>query len=267
MTNNKCIVCEKNTKPYLKKNFNDDYLKTCEYEICENCGFVYNKTMYNMSFQEWININNLYHKKEWQAKKDKNYLHNPPYLQQALFLNILKNEKLISDKNWLDYASGLGMLSKILKTYFGLNLETYEKYTCQDNKHLSADLPNKKYGVVFSSALLEHIRNIDPIKEMLSLLDENGCFMVHTLIRENIPKDPSWFYFLPVHCSFFTNKAMSILMDKYNFKYSLYSPLAKTWVLYKKKPINIDEKIENINNSLGSKYIYGKDGFMNYWQD
>ncbi len=264
----KCIICGNSTENYFQKDFNSEYLGKCEYRICKNCGFVFNKTMYDMDDTQWEKVNASFHNKEWSIIQGRNFKHNPPYLQQALFLKILQNEGIILPDNWLDYASGHGKLSEITKKYFDLKLIPYEKFISQSEGYkLIKNNPDMKFNVVFSSALFEHIRSLEPIEEMVSLLNENGTLLIHTLIRENIPKDPQYFYLLLVHCSLFTNKSMEILMKKFGFKYSIYSPVAKTWALFKNKPENIEQKIENINSFLGNNYLYQKDGFMDYWKD
>lgn len=268
MSESKCIICNKETVDFFEKDFKDEFLGKCNFKICKNCGFVFNDTMYNMPDEKWIEINNHYHQQTWLQKESENFRHNPPYLQQALFFNILLKNQLIKKDKWLDYAAGQGILSNILKNYFNLKLIPYEKYTADsEGTILLQENPEIKFNVVFTSALFEHIRSLEPIEEMISLLDKDGVFMIHTLVAEKIPQDNSWFYLWYMHCSLFTNKAMQILMDKYNFSYSIYSPVAKTWVLFKTKPENIENRIKEINKVLGYRYLYGKAGFMDYWKN
>ena len=111
----------------------------------------------------------------------------------------------------------------------------------------------KVYDIVFSSAVLEHIASYEPLEIMMNALNEKGVFIFHTVVCENIPKDPTWFYLLPFHCSFFTNKSWSLLMKKYGFKCSVYSPVAKTWALFKDKPEDIENKVNALNIILSTK--------------
>ncbi|MBL4706050.1 MAG: hypothetical protein JKY54_16105, partial [Flavobacteriales bacterium] len=99
------------------------------------------------------------------------------------------------------------------------------------------------------------------------LVSEDGCLMIHTVICENIPKNPDWFYFgPPVHCAFHTNKSMEILMEKWGYKSSIYCPSAKSWVLLKRESKEILESVEAINVELQTEYLICKTGFVDYWK-
>ena len=262
-----CIICGSDTEDFMKKIYSSGTLGTLNFKRCTKCGLVFSDTMYQMSDEEWQKHNKFYHS-YWFNNTRNSLEHNPPYLQQALFFKILQKNNLIKNDNWLDYASGVGTLSRLLKEYFNLKLIPYEKYMADsEGVKLLKENPNLKFNVVFSSALFEHIRSIKTIDEMMSLLKEDGVFMVHTLVTENIPKDNNWFYYVPMHCTVFSNKSMQCLMDKYGFKYSIYCPFAKTWAFFRNIPSDIDKIIENINLSFSEKYLYGKNGFMDYWKN
>ena len=264
----RCIICGTETENFIQKTFNEWNTETLNYRKCKNCGLVYSDTVYNWSKEEWEKYNKAIHLNTLARVKN-NLEHHPPFIQQALFFKVLQENNLIKNGNWIDYASGVGVLSELMEKYFNLKLIPYEKFlTESEGVKLLKENPNLKFDIVFSSALFEHIRSIEPIEEMISLLKEDGVLMVHTVVTENIPHDNNWFYFyLPVHCTFFTNKAMQCLMDKYSFNYSIYCPIAKTWAFFRNIPADIDKIIENINISLYNKYLYGKSGFMDYWKN
>ena len=256
----KCIVCGNKTEYYFEKNFNSSILDNATYYRCLNCGFVYSEKHYSMPENDWKKINENYHLESYDISK-KFFEHKPPYLYQALFLYILAKNNFINVGNWLDYGAGLGNFSNILKQYFNLEIISYDKYF---NPNLS--IQPKTCDVVFSSAVLEHITSIEPIDFMINALKSNGTFIFHTLVCENVPQDSNWFYLLPVHCSFFTNKSMALLMKKYGFTCSIYSPNAKTWALFQEKPDAIKEKVEKLNIELMSNYLYFKNDFVDYWK-
>jgi len=90
--------------------------------------------------------------------------------------------------------------------------------------------------------------------------------IIHTVICENIPKNPDWFYIEPpVHATFHTNKSMGILMEQWGYKASIYCLSAKSWVLFKESK-GVEEKVCNINKELQTQYLVYKDGFVDYWK-
>lgn len=130
----------------------------------------------------------------------------------------------------------------------------------------------QKYDIVINSAMFEHVTKREQLEHINSLVKDDGVLIVHTVVRENIPKNPNWFYIQPVHCSFHTNTSMQILMNDWGYKQSLYSPTAKCWILFKEKNHNITKNnLKNytniLNNKMQTKYFFYKDGFMDYWID
>lgn len=194
-----------------------------------------------------MGANKYYNESSYEISK-RNFEHKPPYLQEALFLYLLTKNNFITSGKWLDYGAGLGNFNSILNKYFNLRIDSYDKYF---NSKLT--IQKKVYDIVFSSAVLEYIASYEPIEIMMNALNEKGVFIFHTVVCENIPKDPMWFYLLPFHCSFFTNKSWSLLMKKYGFKCSVYSPVAKTWALFKDKPEDIENKVNALNIILSTK--------------
>jgi hypothetical protein len=169
----------------------------------------------------------------------------------------------------LDYAGGYGRFSSILKKYFDLNMPVYDPYVKNQNFNNYIDIDkNSSYTILFNSALLEHIFSKKVLDNINSLVDnKSGVLILHTVICENIPKDKNWFYLEPpVHTTFHTNKSMSIFMKQNGYKSSIYCPLAKSWILFKKTPLDIENTIDNINNELQSKYFIYKKGFVDYWK-
>jgi hypothetical protein len=93
-----------------------------------------------------------------------------------------------------------------------------------------------------------------------------SVLIIHTVICGNIPMDSNWFYIdPPVHAAFHTNKSMSILMEQWGYKASVYCLSAKSWVLFK-EPKGVKEKVCNINKELQTQYLVYKDGFVDYWK-
>lgn len=98
-------------------------------------------------------------------------------------------------------------------------------------------------------------------------VDDSGVLIVHTVVCENIPKDPNWFYLdTPVHTAFHTNKSMQILMDQWGYNSSIYSPKSKAWVLLKDDVKNFDETLTLINSELQNDWFFWKKGFLDFWK-
>lgn len=264
----KCLVCGDEQEFYFEKQFNDcwrKYIPYVQYFKCPNCGFVLSKTHKELDKNTWEALNLEVHIES--ENPETRVTNQPPYIQQAVMLDILAKNNIINMKDVLDYAGGYGTLAKILSKYFNLKTTVYEKYMtkeqkCKNVKFINT-LSNKKYDTVLCSAYFEHIVNREDIDNVVNCVSKKGVLVLHTVISDNVPQDGSWFYLTPVHCAFFTNKSMDILMKDWGFVYSIYSPVSKYWVLFREKP-KFD--FEKINEEFQTKYLFEKEGFMDYWK-
>ncbi|RDU62692.1 hypothetical protein CQA53_09095 [Helicobacter didelphidarum] len=176
----------------------------------------------------------------------------------------------------IDYAGGIGSLARILKHYYHIHLPVFEKYMdslFQDGiVSYVKEQDLARYSVVFNSAMFEHITKREHLEHINSLVKDDGMLIIHTLVRQNIPKNPKWFYINPVHCAFHTNDSMQILMQQWGYTHSLYSPISKSWVWFKRDNKNVKngtlpQFVDKINYELQMKYLYFKEGFVDYWVD
>ena len=250
---------------YFSKVFNEFDLNKVEYYRCNSCGFVASKTHSEMPFEQWETLNfkahSFYNRIEFDPKNQP-----PPYLQQALMLQIMKYHHFFSGNNWLDWGSGEAKLAKILDKYFSENLFCYDKYIIPGiNAVKLSRIKERKFNLVINSAVFEHATNRLVLEEINDYVSTEGSLSVHTLVREEIPKDPEWFYLLPIHSAFYTNKSMEILMANWDYKCSTYCPPAKMWVFFRSDPVITEQKVRKVNASVGHEYLYFKTGFMNYW--
>lgn len=274
---NCCLICYSKTNFYFSKKYSSfpnspfkDSL-TVHYYKCNECGFVSSLTHREMSNREWEKLNSSWHHYFENLFED-NLINQPPYIEQVLAIILLSKNKLININDALDYAAGYGTLSKLLLTYFDKKILLFDKYVQdkQTNLNYINEQDLKKYELVINSAMFEHVLEREHLDHVNNLVDVNGVLMIHTVVCENIPEDPNWFYLDPVvHTSFHTNKSMNILMKQWGYESSIYSPQAKSWFLFKKDfPAlqNLESKISLINSELQSKYFYFKEGFMDYWK-
>jgi hypothetical protein len=273
----KCFICNSSADYYFTKDFNCAAvtidrmfnLGKVEYFQCPNCGFVFSKTHAEIDRTAWENLNKNYHSLGESPDYEKE--HNPPpYLQQAAFLKISLLNTIIAE-NILDWGGGYGTLSGILEKYFNVHVKVYDKYMQSydrsDVDYIQSDeLLNQKFNTVINSAVFEHVTKREHLEEINNCVSEDGCLFIHTVICEKIPKDPEWFYLGAVHCAFHTNKSMNILMSQWGYKSSIYSPLAKGWILLRSENDAIEESVRKINQELQFNYLYYKKGFMDYWK-
>jgi len=272
MNSMSCIVCDAKMEYFFSKSYADSvYHELMEgfgdivYYKCSHCGLTLSKTHADLSAEEWKKINYDFH--HFHENNITN-INQPPYIHQAAMLKVLSENHIINMKDSLDYAGGYGTLSKILKKYYHMNVPVYDPYVQDegfvdyvDERSLST------YKTVLNSALFEHLLDRSSFDAINSLVKNDGAMVVHTVICENIPKDPDWFYLdPPVHTTFHTNKSMEILMRDWGYQACIYCLSAKSWVLLKRPVDGIEGKIKHINQELQTEYLIYKKGFVDYWK-
>jgi len=267
----KCIICNNESTFLFKKEFEGVFksmIASSAYYKCKNCGFTFSPTIFELNEEVFSKLNIAFHRYIEDPSVEK-LMNQPPYIEQATMLNILEKNKLIDMNNSLDFAGGYGTLHEILKKYFNrCTFLIYDPYMQDINSNQYITKDNlKQYNTVFNSAFFEHITCRETLEEINSCVSENGVLIIHTVVCENIPKDSNWFYINPVHCALHTNKSMEILMKQWNYKWSLYCPSAKSWILFKNEYNNQGKIVDEINKELQTNYLYYKTkGFVDFWK-
>lgn len=271
-----CEICDGKLEFYFVKNYKTSPYANLmeswgdiEYHKCTYCGFVISKTHQEASEALWSDLNYRFHHLIENANGKFQIPNQPPYAMQALMLSILSTNNIIDFTDSLDFAGGYGRLSHILKKYFHMSLPVYDPFVTRDDEsiHYLRDINGMQFGTVFNSAMFEHIRTRHDLECVNALVKEEGALLVHTVVAEAVPANPDWFYLdPPVHTAFHTNKSMGILMDEWNYKSSIYSPLSKTWCLLTIASEEIERKVQDINNELQSTFLIYKKGFVDYWK-
>jgi Methyltransferase domain len=271
-----CLICKSKTEYFFSKKYEEEPFATfmkeigvVEYYKCTNCGFTVSKTHGELSTAQWEKLNFDFH--DDQEKNIKlRQINQPPYLEQGMMINILAVNGVIDTLDMLDFAGGHGTLSNVLGKYFDIHLPVYDPFMQNSERKIYVAKENlKKYKVVINSAVFEHIVTMEDLDEINNCVADDGCMILHTVVCENIPNDPDWFYFKPpVHCAFHTNKSMEILMKKWNYKSSVYCAKSKCWILFKKdlEIGDIKGKVELINSEFQEIYLVYKAGFVDYWK-
>jgi len=71
----------------------------------------------------------------------------------------------------------------------------------EQDGYVSKKSLSDRYIVVINTSVFEHAREIETLDEIAELVDEDGVPALHVLVPESVPRDPPWFYLLPVHCT------------------------------------------------------------------
>ena len=269
-----CLICNSQTEYYFSKMYSEPPCEEFMREIgevnyykCKCCGFVISKTHTELPSDVWNKLNHDWHHFFETQQATLKLCNQPPYAEQALMLHLLSRNEIINSSKWIDYAAGYGTLSKILQKYFDMHLPIYDVYVQSNNDLNYIEYPVEgDYNVVINSAMFEHILNREDLDKVNRLVSPDGCLVIHTVVCENIPKNPDWFYLTPpVHSAFHTNKSMGILMEQWGYQASIYSPKSKSWILFKSKEL-FNERLMSLNCELQADWFYSKNGFMDYWK-
>jgi hypothetical protein len=221
-----------------------------------------------MTDDEWNTLNRNYHA-SYQSQTENT--DDPRWLArikaQAEIIDDCTHLGLIPrGRPWLDYAAGGGQLSAALSSINGLTLLNYDRYMTTPEPKPKNDPSSGEFDFVITTSVFEHIRTRRDLDAINSLVSPNGVMGVHTLVSEVVPADPNWFYYLPVHCAFFSNKAMSILFRDWGYQSSLYEVNSRLWLFFKRAHDEIRPIIDEANLRKGKPTYFSKASFMDYWK-
>jgi hypothetical protein len=227
-----CLVCGYDLESYFIKDFNGEYsLDKVHYEKCNQCGLVVARELLEMPLKQWEELNNLFHSSFFGKPEfdlDPNW--NKRIDRQVADLIELSVLGIVDTSFCLDYACGDGRLIERFNDSYDYCVG-FDKYTeFQDN----CGFLNKKFKLVINTSFFEHVRNRDWLDEVNNLVSDSGVLALHTLVCEEVPRDPSWFYLVPVHSVVYTNQAMRILFDQWKYSCCLYNIDSRMWFWFKK---------------------------------
>ena len=264
----RCIICNSEMLYYFQKQFHIFGLGTVEYFRCQNCGFVLSKTHAEMSRSKWESLNQEYH--TYQGK-DYN-LDDPRWItrlqcQARVLDDAVQIGLLDMNGRSLDYACGDGKLSNLLKTDKSITLLKYDKYMPSQRDFLDdSQLIPESFDFIITTSVFEHFTERQHFDSVETLVSQNGVFGIHTRVCEVIPLDDSWFYLLPVHCAFHTNKSMSILFEQWGYTSSVYNVDARLWLWFKTPHLNVKTCVDRANSRPNGPFYVYKKGFVDYWK-
>lgn len=263
-----CIICDGAMSYFFSKRFDAFGLENVDYWRCGDCGFVISKTHADMSPAQWTALNHAYHS-SYQGK-DEN-ADDPRWIerlreQTRVLSDVVDLGLLSGETRWLDYACGDGRLSDLLRDE-RLDLAKYDRYMGGRAGYLTErDLVPRSFGFVITTSVFEHLIERAHFDTIESLVASDGVLGLHTLVSENVPRDPSWFYLLPVHCAFHTNASMSLLLQQWGYTSSIYNVSSRLWLCFKRSPAELHERIEAANRRPFAPPYIAKDGFVDYWK-
>lgn len=260
----KCFVCGGEMSPFMEKNFGMKYLAACEYVRCGDCGLVVAKTLYDMPRSDWESLNRECH----AAYQHTDALAvDPRWLerlqaQAEILAELVKIGVLDENSRAVDYGAGDGKLSDYFAAKIdSLPLMKFDAYMANPNEnYLSAeDLLPASFDFVITCSVFEHLLGANDVEKIFSLLKSDGTAALHTLICEEVPRDPNWFYLQPVHATFWTNAAMKKIFHQYNFKACAYHVESRLWLMFRSL-----EKFSRLKKS--ARDFVCAEEFVDYWK-
>ena len=143
----------------------------------------------------------------------------------------------------------------------------YDKFMSKSDGYIDDIAINfQQFDFVITTSVFEHFTKRKDFDFVHSLVSDEGVMGLHTLVREDVPNDPEWFYLSPTHCSFHTNKSMSLLLEQWGYIESIYNVDARLWLFFKPNLKNVEQIIEIANKRIDKpNYIYNE-GFVDYWK-
>lgn len=264
----RCMVCGGTGRHSFSKEFAGLCgLDRVNYHCCDGCGFTWSDTHFRMSPVDWKAVNDFYHRRYFGSEHNAD---DPRWMerlreQQAFLLPLWREGIFDNSLEAMDYGCGDGKLADML-TASGLPTRKYDKYINHEKPdYLSdGDLQPGRFGLVINTSVFEHVLALETLDEIAACVNpRRGVLAVHTLVSEKVPRDPAWFYLLPVHVSFFSNRSMSLLMRRWHFEASLYDVEARMWLMFREEAVA--RRAFNVARTTG-RDVYVSAGFADYWK-
>ena len=261
----KCFICNREMQKYFSKNWQGK--ASGSFVRCPGCGMVVNQTMYEMDDREWKKVNVQDH--VIYQGTDEN-ITDPRWVerleaQARLFADLFALKVFPAGMKLVDYGCGDGKLSRYFKKKCntGDEILCYDKYMADEGYLSPGDMKPGVFDGLITCSVFEHLLGKQDVEEILSYIKDDGVFCLHTLICEEVPQDPDWFYLLPTHCTLWTNKAMGILFKENGFRGCAYHVEGKMWFFFKDK-VQFD-LLKKKARQVEGNFVF-RDGFVDYWK-
>lgn len=197
----KCKICH--NEVFLAKIIKIRKVYDAKYYSCDYCGFMFvgNPTWLDEAYAEPINIT------------DTGYILRNVYLSRKTL--VLFTFLFGRDSNFLDFAGGYGVLSRLMRDY-GLNFLLTDAYTA--NLFMKGfEYKNQKIEALTCFECFEHF--VFPLKEIEKMLKISKNIFFSTSILPEVIPDDSWEYYGAEHgqhVSFYSQKTLVYIAKKYN---------------------------------------------------
>ena len=250
------------------KTFDRYGLGDVDYWRCGDCGFVISRTHAELSAEKWTELNVTLH--SLYQGGDENPT-DPRWKQriaaQARALAAFAKFDLIPPSGrWLDYGCGDGGLSAELLARSGLRLPKFDQYMAAGADYLAPDeIKPGAFDFVITTSVFEHLWRRGQWDAINGLVSASGVLGLHTLVRENVPRDPDWFYLQAPHTAFFSNAAMSRLFADWGYRSSVYDVEARLWLWFREDAGLTAQKVAALNQSRAEPIPFVR-GFLDYWK-
>lgn len=227
---------------FMTKDFGGQHgLGRVEYVRCRACWLVASRTHAELPDDAWLRLNEDYHAYLGTGTNSDDPNWGPRLAAQAESLAVVQRAGIAAGP-WLDYGAGDGSLSKLLGGH-DVAIENYDRYLPQAGFLSEQELATKRFGLVLTTSVYEHVRSMEPLQEIEQLLADGGVQAVHTEILPAIPRDPDWHYLLPVHTAFFTYRSFELLMERWGYGSSAYAIGTGMWLLYRQDATELEERL------------------------
>lgn len=128
---------------------------------------------------------------------------------------------------------------------------------------LDRDMIPGSFDIVVTCSVFEHLLGRPDVDEIIGLLNNEGILCTHTLVCEEVPQDPLWFYLLGGHCTLWTNRSMGLLFEHYGFIGCAYHVEARMWFFFKSR--RHFELLKKKSSFIQGKWVFS-DKFVDYWK-
>ncbi len=195
-----CKICNSRTQVIYDKQFDITYY------YCGHCEFITMDEKKQVSFNEERRIYDLHN----------NSLECEGYV--TMFHNFLENSVIPFKKEGkaLDFGSGPEpVLSQLIIRDYKFDIDHYDLHYQPDNTY-----KNTKYDVIFTTEVIEHLKNpIEIFKMLYEILNEDGILAVMTLFHDNNEQSfiKWWYRRDETHISFYTIKTLKTIAKLVGF--------------------------------------------------
>jgi hypothetical protein len=204
---NTCKICGTSTTLIHQEKFHIDY------HSCPGCELISKDEAFILSSSEELEIYNIHN----NSIEDPRYVaYFKKFLESAIFpftssaLEMSPSQPL--KKRGFDFGSGPSpVLAQILERDYGVDMDIYDLFYSPEKVYVG-----KKYNLITSTEVVEHLKNPLPTFQLLKeLLEEDGILGIMTWFHKNDATHfKNWHYMRDeTHISFYTPKTMAYIAD------------------------------------------------------